>query len=76
MAQEEDEVQYTELLDAFHELYNDLNNEKMKNKILSKKNERLHKENELHISKLSFLNSQKDEFEKVISSLKRIMRTS
>ena len=34
MAQEEYGVQYTELLDAFHELYNDLKNEKMKNKVL------------------------------------------
>ena len=70
MAQEEDKVQYTKLLDAFHKLYNDLKNEKMKNKVLSKDNERLHEENELH-SKLSFLNSQRDDFEKVILSLKK-----
>ena len=30
MGQEEDEVQYTELLDAFHKLYDDLKNEKIK----------------------------------------------
>ena len=29
MALEDDEVQYTELLDAFHELFNDLKNEIM-----------------------------------------------
>ena len=38
MAQEEDEVQYTKLLNAFHELYNDLKNEKIKNKVFSKEN--------------------------------------
>ena len=37
MAQEEDEVQYTELLDAFHELYNDLENEKIKRKFYQRK---------------------------------------
>ena len=42
MAQEEDEVQeYAELLDAFHELYDDFKNEKVKNKVLTKENERL-----------------------------------
>ena len=59
MAQEEDEVQYAELLDAFHELYNDLKNEKMKKKILSK-------ENAVYFSQISSVNSQKDDFEKVI----------
>ena len=62
MAQEEDEVQYTELLDAFHELYNDLKNEKIKNKILSKENERLIKENVVYDSQISSINSQKDDF--------------
>ena len=43
MALEEDEVQYTKLLDAFHELFNDLKNEKRKNKVLLKENEKLFK---------------------------------
>ena len=71
MAIEEDEVQYTELLDAFHELFNDLKNEKMKNKVLLKENEKLFKENSCYISQVSSINSQKDDFEKVISSLKK-----
>ena len=41
MTLEEDEIQYTELLDAFHELYNELKSEKIKNKVLSKENEKL-----------------------------------
>ena len=64
---QEDEVQdYAELLDAFHELYDDLKNEKIKNKILSKENERLNNENSIYISQISSLNSQKSDFEKVI----------
>ena len=50
MALEEDDVQYTELLDVFHELFNDLKNEKMKNKVLSKENEKLFKENSCYVS--------------------------
>ena len=66
MAQEEDEVQeYTELLDAFHELYDDLKNQKVKNKVLTKKNEGLNKENSIYISQMSSLNSQKVDFEKL-----------
>ena len=57
MAQEEDKVQYTELLDAFHELYNDLKNEKIKNKVLSKENEKLIIENSCYVSQISFINS-------------------
>ena len=71
MALEEDEVSYTELLDAFHELFNDLKNEKMKNKVLSKENEKLLKENSCYALQISSINSQKDEFEKVKSSLKK-----
>ena len=63
--------QYTEPSDAFHELYNDLKNEKMKNKVLSKENKRLIKENIFYDSQISSINSQKDNFEKVISSLKK-----
>ena len=51
MAQEENEVQYTELLDVFHELYSDLKNEKIKNKILTKENEKLFKENSFMLLK-------------------------
>ena len=54
MVLEEDEVQYTELLDTFHELYNDLKNEKIKNKILSKENEKLIKENSCYASHIFF----------------------
>ena len=65
MAQGEDEVQYTEHLDAFHELYNDLKNDMMKNKVLLKENERLIKENSVHVSHISSVNTQKDDFEKL-----------
>ena len=50
MTQEEDEEQYTELLNAFHEFYDDLKNDKIKNKALLKENERLNKENSVYIS--------------------------
>ena len=46
MALEEDEVQFSELLDAFQELYNDLKNE---NKVLTKENEKLFKENSCYV---------------------------
>ena len=38
---------------------------------LSKENEKLFKENSCYISQVSSINSQKDDFEKVISSLKK-----
>ena len=53
MALEKDEVQYTELLDAFHKLYNDLKNEKIKNKVLSKKMKNFLKK--IHVMFLKFL---------------------
>ena len=71
MTLEENEVQYTKLLDAFHKLYNNLKNEKIKNKVLTKENENLFKENSCYASQISSINSQKDDFEKVISSLKK-----
>ena len=46
----------------------------MKNKVLSKENEKLLKENSCYVLQVSSINSQKDDFEKVISSLKKIMR--
>ena len=71
MALEDDEVSYSELSDAFHELFLDLKNEKLKNKVLSKENKKLLKENSCYALQCSSINSQQqDEFEKVISSLK------
>ena len=71
MAQEDELSKYVELLDVFNELYDDFKNEKVKNKVLIKENERLNNENSIYVSQTSSSNSQKDDFEKVISSLKK-----
>ena len=56
MAQEDEIQDYAELLEAFNELYDDIKNEKIKNKVLTKENKRLNKENSLYISQISSLN--------------------
>ena len=55
MAQEDEEQKYAELLDAFNKLYIYFKNEKIKNKVLTKENERLNKKNSFHISQMSSL---------------------
>ena len=58
MAQEDEVQDYDELLEAFNELYNDFKNEKIKNKVLIKENERLNNENTIYVSQISSLDSQ------------------
>ena len=71
MAQEDEVQDYDELLEAFNELFNNFKNEKIKNKVLIKENERLINENASFVSQTSSLSSQKEDFEKVIASLKK-----
>jgi len=70
MAIEDEEVSFSELSDAFNELFMNLKNEKLKNRFLLKENEKLLQENSVYALQCSSINSQQDETENVISFLK------